>query len=60
MSKYAEVEDYNEGISLHPTHNFATHLDRYNELSEEPKTIEGFIKQICNTFPCMCIFLAQW
>lgn len=52
LNKYAQVEEYNEGISLHPTHNFATQLERYNELSEEQKIIIDSIKQICNTFPC--------
>lgn len=51
MSKYAELEDYREGIALHTTHNFATQIDRYNELSEDQKIIVDSIKQISNTFP---------
>ena len=48
----AEIQDYTERISLHTTHNFATHIERYNELSEDPKIIVDSIKQICKTFPC--------
>ena len=42
---------YREGISLYTTHNFATQIERYNELSEDQKIIVDSIKQICNTFP---------
>ena len=44
ICKYAEIEDYKEGISLHQ-------IKRYNELTEDQKIIVDSIKQISNTFP---------
>lgn len=51
ITRYAEINDYQEGIALHTTHNFATQLERYNELSEDQKIIVDSVKQIANTFP---------
>ena len=52
MCRDAEIQDFTEGITFHTTHNFATLIERYNELSEDQKIIVDSIKQICNTFPC--------